>query len=204
MKRSHLAIACLPMLMLLAACSEEPQNAASKEAEKPAVAVSSQSAVGQMYITARAWAGDAMLLNMANIDLKDVKSEGGKAGAWECTFVSPSRHRSRRYTYSVSESNGLSKGVANSPEDSWSGESKNVPFTLQYFKTDATAAYATAMKKSADYVTKHPDSPMKFILTSSSHYGNPQWRVVWGDSIQTSNYSVVVDATTGEYVKTLH
>ena len=29
------------------------------------------------------------------------------------------------------------------------------------------------------------------------------WRVVWGDSVGTSNFSVFVDATTGEYLETM-
>lgn len=204
MKRLHFAIATLPVLIMLAACSDEPKNAAQKEPEKPVVPVSSLSAASQMYVTARSWAPDARLLSLSNIDLKEVKSEAGKAGAWECTFVSPSRHRERRYTYSVIEADGLAKGVANSPEDMWSGSGKDVPFILQNLQKDATDAYATAMKKSADYAAKHPDMPMKFILTASSRFGHPQWRVVWGDSVQTSSYSVVVDAYTGDYVKTLH
>ncbi len=190
----------------MTACSEEPKPATKKEPEKPAEPVSSQLAFQRMYVVARAWMPDAKPLSLSNIDLKEVKSEGGKAGAWECTFVSEQRHRARRYTYSVVESapSNLPQGVFGGPEDVWSEGSQQKPFFVQSFKVDATAAYATAMKKGADYAKKHPDSPMKFVLEAKSRYQNPAWRVIWGESAATSSFSILVDATTGEYLKTMH
>jgi hypothetical protein len=85
----------------MAGCSQETTPTVQKEPEKPAEPVAAQYALQQMYITARGWAPDAQVLQMSSLDLKDVKSVDGKAGAWGCTFVTQPRHRTRPFTYSV-------------------------------------------------------------------------------------------------------
>ncbi len=202
MKRTHIAISCLSLALFLGACSEDkPATQAPKEPEKPAEAVSAQSAFQKMYVMARAWAPDAQPIRMASIDLKQPKSEAGKAGAWECTFVTDRRNRSRRYTFAVvavPESN-LQKGVFASSEDTWSSGGQAKPFPIQSFKTDSVKAYEVAAAKSADYMKKHPDMPVKFLLEWTKRFPGPVWRVIWGESIALSSYSVFVDASTGDF-----
>jgi hypothetical protein len=200
-------LASLPVFLLLAACSEEPKpGAAQKEPEKPAEAVSSQFGFQQMYITARAWAPDAQPLRLGDLDLNEVKSQAGKAGAWQCTFVSERNRMARTYTYSVVESgpSNIHKGVFGGPQESWSGGGQAKPFPIQAFKVDATTAYETAQKKSADYVKKHPDMRIKFLLEQTPRFPNPAWRVIWGESVGASNYSIFVDATTGDFLQIAH
>ena len=50
---------------------------------------------------------------------------------------------------------------------------------------------------------KNPDMNILFVLELTSRHPNPNWRVVWGDSIGTSNYSILVDASTGQYSETM-
>lgn len=206
MKSVYSMIGCLPLLLVLAGCSEGTKPVASepKQPEPPPEAVTAQQAFHQMYITARSWAPDAKPLRMASLDLAEIKSEGGKAGAWECTFVSERRQRARRYTYSAVEvvSPILPKGVSAGSEDSWTGSGQAKPFLVQTFKTDSVAAYETAMKRGADYARKNPDMPMKFLLEQTSRFPNPAWRVVWGESVATSGYSIFVDASEGKYLAT--
>ncbi len=206
MKRVYWTIACIPVLLVLTACSEEPKPVASepKEPEKPAEAVTALSAFQQMFITARGWAADAKPLRMASMDLQEVKSEAGKAGAWECTFVSEQRRRARRFTYSVVEvpSSNLRKGVFGGSEDSWSPGGQAKPFLVQALKKDSTTAYDIAIKKGADYARKNPNMPVKFLLEQTNRFPNPAWRVLWGESVALSGYSIFVDATEGKYLVT--
>jgi hypothetical protein len=194
------------MLLALAGCSEEkkPVAAEPKEPEKPAEAVTAQSAFQQMFITARAWSPDAKAVRIASLDLKEVKSEAGKAGAWECTFVSERRQKARRFTYSVIELPGsnLRKGVFGGSEDNWSAGGQAKPFVIQAFKTDSVAAYDIAIKKGADYAKKNPNMPVKFLLEQTNRFPNPAWRVIWGESVALSGYSIFVDATEGKYLVT--
>ena len=203
MKRTHAVIACIPVFLIMVGCSEETKPAArQKEPEKPAEPVTAEYALEKVYPIARSWAPDAQLLSMSNLDLKEVKSGGGKAGAWELTFVADRKHRARRYTYSAATSSNLPKGVTGGSEDSWFPVGQTRPFFIQAVKTDSVAAYETAMKKGAEYASKHPDMPMKFLLEFTKELRNPAWRVIWGESVAMSGYSIFVDATTGAYVKT--
>ncbi|HOK46716.1 MAG TPA: hypothetical protein PLA43_03300 [Bryobacteraceae bacterium] len=206
MKRVYSLIGCVPLLLMMAGCSEGTKPVASepKEPEPPPEAVTAQQAFHQMYIIARSWAPDAKPLRMASLDLQEIKSEGGKAGAWECTFVSEQRRRARRYTYSVVETTSpiLAKGVSAGSEDSWAGGGQAKPFLVQAFKTDSVAAYEVAMKRGADYAKKNPNLPIKFLLEQTSRFPNPAWRVFWGESVSTSGYSIFVDASDGSYLAT--
>jgi hypothetical protein len=207
MKLHHKIIASLPLALLLAGCSEEPKQAEkAKEPAKPPEAVTALSAVYRMYTKARSWAPDCKILRVGTLDLKEVKGKPGTSGAWEATFVSESNQRARRYTYSVLESpaSNLHEGVFGGSVDSWSGSGQAKPFLIQAFKTDSTAAYETALKdkKGAEYAAKNPNMPILFLLEQTPRFPDPAWRVVWGDSVSTSAFSVFVDAVTGRFLQT--
>lgn len=204
MKRLHF-FACLPLALVLAGCSEAPPKAEVKEPAPPPEPISAQSAIRAMWIQARAWSPDAMPLRVTSMSLKEVPSKDGKAGGWDATFVSESRGRTRRYTYAVVEvpSSNLRKGVFAGPEDSWSPGGQAKPVTMQAVKTDSTAALTVALENGGtEYSAKNPDMPVAFLLESTRRFPNPAWRVVWGESISRSNFSVFVDATTGKYLQT--
>jgi len=120
----------------------------------------------QDFRSARGWAMDAQPLRVAEIDVDEVKAEGGMAGAWEVLFVSQSRGQVRRYIYSVIHrpARDLREGVNAEPPEAWSGRGDSEPFLFQAFKTDSPAAYEVAMKKSGDYARKNPGKEVKFLL----------------------------------------
>jgi len=206
--RNLIAGSALPLLLLLTACSESPKTAEkAKEPAKPAEPVTGRHAFQSMYPSARGWATDAMPLRMRDLRLTQVKSEKGKAPAWEAVFVSPSLGKSKTYTYSVVEAEGhLHQGTFAGPEESWAGAGRgpSFPFEIAAIKIDSDQAYETAAEKSADYMKKYPDKPLSFILERTNRFPDLTWRVIWGESVGTSNFSVLVDASTGDYLQTLH
>ncbi|MGD0201951.1 MAG: hypothetical protein ABSD27_14505 [Bryobacteraceae bacterium] len=205
MKRRYALIA-LPLALLLSGCSEQPKPVEKPKPATPPEPVSALSAVYKMYTQARAWAPDCWLLRVGALDLKEVPSQGGKAGAWEATFVSERAGQSRRYTYSVVESvaSNLRAGVVGGSGDSWSPGGPARPFLIQALKVDSPAALETAMKKGAAYAQKHPELPIRFLLEQTSRFPDPAWRVIWGESVSRSGFSIFVNATTGEYLQTAH
>jgi len=199
-------LATLPFLLLLGACTEAPQPVVKKEV-KPAEPVTAQAAVYKAYKQARGWAPDCLLLQVANLDVKDVPGqEGGKMAAWEITFISMKERQSRRYTYSVVEvpASNLHEGVSESSPDMWSPTGQSQPFAIQYLKTDSPAAYITAMTKAKEYAGKHPEMPVKFVLEWQKRHLNPTWRVYWGESVTTSSFGVYVDGMYDKYVAMAH
>lgn len=191
---------------ILCGCAEAPRPVEKAKAPaKPPEPVTGRWAFHQMYSAARAWAPDIQGLRLRSLHLEGVPYQAGKAAAWEATFVSPSLGRARTYTYSVIEAPGnLHEGVFAGLEETYSGPRGGAePYPIAAVKTDSNEVYETALKKGADYAKKHPDMRVNFILERTRRFPNPAWRVLWGDSVATSNFSILVDASTGEYLQTL-
>jgi hypothetical protein len=156
-----------------------------------------------MYQVVRSWAPDAQVLKMSSIHLLEVPSVPGEAGAWQAVFASASRGRARSYTFSVVESPGnLHEGVFAGPEEDLGAQAQ--PFLIAAAKVDTDAAYKTALAKVHDYDTKNPHLTISMLLEKNSKFPNPVWRMIWGESLGTSGLSVFIDASTGEYLETLH
>lgn len=204
MKKFAFASAC-SLLLMLAGCSTETPAPQKKVAEKPPEPVTGRYALQQMYIAARGWSADIQPIKLNSILLPDVKAEPGKAAAWQVLFVSDSQRKARGYTYSVVESEGnLHKGVFAGLDQSWSGPSGTTkPFPMAAVKVDTDQAYQTALKKGAEYDKKNPGKPITFLLEANSKFPDTSWRVIWGESVGTSNFSIFVDASTGQYLETM-
>lgn len=192
------------LFLILAACSEPPKAAEKKEPEK-LEPVTGQTALWKMYQVARSWAPDAEVLKMDNLHLTEVPEVRGKAAAWQAMFTSVTKGRSRSYTYSIVESQGnLHKGVFADLEEGWTGpHGVTAPFLIAAVKIDTDAAYQTALGKAAEYEKKSPGKPITWLLEKDKKFPNPAWRVIWGESVGTSDFSVYVDASIGTYLETM-
>jgi hypothetical protein len=196
-------------LMMLVSCSEAPPKTEQKstEAAKPPEPVTGLDALDQMFRSARGvLGGDVEIVELKSIHLAEVKDEPGKAGAWQCQLASPSAGKSRMFSYSVVESEGnLHKGVFSLQDEAWSATRGPKSFPISAAKKDSTTAYQTALTKAADYEKKNPGKTISFLLSRNQKApSGVAWRVIWGESAGTSNFSVLVDASSGDYVQTLH
>jgi hypothetical protein len=194
--------------VVIAGCSDTPTKSASeqkKEEAKPLDPITGRQAYQQMYPAARAWAPDAQPLHVTSIRLSDVKADKGKSGAWLCLFVSPSRSRVKTYTWSAVEAEGnLHKGVFAGQEESYSPSRQMLPFLTAAIKVDSDEAYGTAIGKSEEYLKKNPNKPVNFVLEQTPRHPDLTWRIFWGETVGTSDYSVYVDATTGQFLERVH
>jgi hypothetical protein len=187
--------------LILTGCGDAPV-AEKKAPEPPPAPVTGRQAFQNTYGMARAWAPDCQPLRIRSLNLPNPKSEDGKAGAWEVVYVSASRSRARTYTWSAIESEGnLHKGSFAGLEESWSAHGQEHPFAVAAIKTDTPDALAAAIAKSADYMKNpNPKPPASFVLEATSRYPDPAWRVFWGESISTAEWSVFIDASNGSYL----
>jgi len=195
-----------PALMLfLSACSDAPKTAEVKQPPKPPEALTGRQAFQRMYPQARGWAPDALPLQIQSLNLAQVKTEKGKAGAWQVVFVSASLGKTKTYTYSAVEAEGgLHEGVFGGIAESYTPRGDSSPFQIAAIKVDSDEAYETAAKKSADYIKQNPGKPVVFLMELSKRFADVTWRVIWGDSVGTSDYSVFVDGSTGIYLEKMH
>jgi hypothetical protein len=191
------------LILSLTACSETPTETKAKAPEKPPEPITGRQAFQYTFPSARTWAPDCQPLRIRNVNLEEVPSVEGKAGAWEVTFVSPQLAKTRSYTWSAVEvDGGLHKGVFKGIEESWGGpRGQEQPFLPAALKVDTPEALEKASAKSSEYL-KRPGTkpPVTFLLESTTRFPNPTWRVMWGSSPSTAEYSVFVDASTGNVV----
>jgi hypothetical protein len=185
---------------LLVSCSEPP---IPKEPEKPPAPVTGRYALQQMFVAARSWAPDLQILSMTSMHLTQVPTVPGKAGVWQAIFVSPSLQQSRTYTWAAVEvSMSIHKGISEEHSTSWSSNGKE--FLIDAVKIDTDAAYQTAVKHITKYAGEHLDMVITYQLEMNQRMPEAVWRIVWGENVATSSDSVLVDASTGEYMGTLH
>lgn len=192
--------AALAIAIFSTACSDAPTTETKKAPEPPAAPVTGRQAFQSTFPSARAWAPDCQPLRIRSVNLQQVPSEPGKAGAWEITYVSEQMQRARSFTWSAIEAEGnLHKGVFKGPEEAWSGpRGQEHAFAPAALKIDTTEALEAAEAKSSEYL-KRPGTrpPVTYLLEATSRYPDPTWRVMWGNSVSSAEYSVFVDATTG-------
>ena len=184
---------------LLAGCSDDPKPAESKAPEAPAAPITGRQAFQYVYGSARLWAPDAEPLSIRSINVTGVKSENGKAGAWEVVFVSESTAMARTYSWSAIESEALHKGVFPGQRQAWSRGGAETPFAAGAIKMDTPEALDVATKASTAYLEKpgqHP--PVNFLLDVSGRFPVPAWRVLWGNTLSSAEYTVTVDAGSGQ------
>ena len=193
-RRELLALA--PALLLPACSSAPPPRPA---VEKPAEPITGLHALYQMYTSARAWAQDLQILHYSSINIREVKRQDGKAAAWQVVFVSQALMQSKTYTFSVYEASlTLHQGLFSEAPQAWSGGGK--PFLIEAAKIDTDKAWEVALKHGAEYNSKNPAVPISYTLGIET--GNdPDWRVIWGETAGQSSFSVLVDASTGEFLK---
>jgi hypothetical protein len=197
---ARFATTCLSLLLLSSCASEPPKQA---EQQPPPEPVTGIHALAQMFSAARTWQPDVQVFRVSNINIDAVKPQPGKAGAWQATFVSPSHLQSRVYTFSVVDaSTSLRLGIFPDPPASYSPSSQAAQtFPITAVKKDTDEIYQVAMEHAAKYIKSHPDQPMNYLLELTSRSPNAAWRVFWGSSVSSSGFSVLVDATTGKFVK---
>jgi hypothetical protein len=155
-----------------------------------------------MYGSSRIWAADSMPLTVRSLNAPGIEPEPGKAGAWEVVFVSAMMGRARTYTWSAVEAEGLHKGVFPGPQESWHA-GPNQPFSPSLLKVDTPDALDAATEAAAPYLKKPGKRPpVSYLLLqeTASRFPNPVWRVLWGGTISSAEYTVSVDAMTGKVV----
>ncbi len=192
-------LALTPATMLVG-CASEPVK---KTVVAPPEPVTGLHALYQCYQHARQWSPELKVLRLLSIDLAEVKAQPGKAAGWQAIFASESLGKRRAYTFSVFDASlSMRKGVF--PEPPSALASDDVGFLIAAVQKDTDFAMDLALKHGADYAKKNPTMPISYTLEMGRKVMDPMWRVIWGESANSSVFSVMVDASTGQYAGTLN
>jgi hypothetical protein len=192
--------AAMTVSLLACACSETVTQTKTTSPQKSLEPITGRQALQYTHGPARIWAQDAQPIRVRSINLDKLKAVDGKAGAWEIDYVSAQMARARTYTWSAVEiGDSVHKGVFRGPEEAWQGpHGQQRPFVPEALTIDTPQALQTAVANSTDYLKKPYSKPqVTFLLESTPRFPNPVWRVLWGTSVGSAEYAVIVDAVTG-------
>jgi hypothetical protein len=200
-------------------CSSSPtggnksstEQASTKPAAKPADLETGRMVLQRLYTTSRGWAPDTEPIRIESQNYKHSGSDAasaptgqdGKSALWRAIFGSPSRHLMKTYMWSGLTGPDVTPGITPGSEDSFSGgNSSTQPFQWAYLKTDSDQALQTAQKHGgAAQLKKDPNLPVNYSLQWNPHQSVLEWHVLYGNSTNQPDLSVVVDATTGKFVR---
>jgi len=181
-------------------CSQTGTETITTSPQKALEPITGRQALQYTHGSARFWAQDAQPITVRSINLDQLKAVDGKAGAWEIDYVSAQMARARTYTWSAVEiGDSVHKGVFRGPEEVWQGlHGQQRPFVSEALTIDTPQALQTAVANSTNYLKKPYSKPqVTFLLESTPRFPNPVWRVLWGTSVGSAEYAVIVDSVTG-------
>ena len=209
MTKVSAAIASAIVIVLLSACSQTPTNStggnssATKASETANTGpVTAIAAYWKMYESAYKWAPDEVLLRLEPKDVPAFTDGGGKAGIWEATFASPSKHEYRQFLYATAaQPPDIYQGVNVGHAIPWGGVSRDaMPVEKSQFTVDSDAAFSTATDDAKAWLKKNPDKKLAdFQLGNGYSFPAPVWFVMWGD--KKAGYVAYVNASTGKLMK---
>jgi hypothetical protein len=203
-KSGWFAAAAAAVALVMAGCSEAPpppkKEEVKKEEPKSNEPIAAQAAFWELYKPARQWAPDILVLTVKSGEIPNIKNEGGKAGAWIVTFVSPSKKEARTFTYAVADDGkDLKKGINVSDKLVWNGPTQaSKAFVITEWQVNSDAAFKTAQEKAAKWLEENPKEKPTFLLGATSRWPGPVWYILWGTT--KKGFATYVNATTGVFL----
>jgi hypothetical protein len=202
--------AVLPAMLALAVvclgCDSEPKKApASKEDQPPAAAQfeTGRFALQRMVGPARGWAPDAQLVRLESTNLKDSNGHDGKANFWHSLFASTSRQKSEPFTWSGIATEDSPRGVNHGVEDTYNPANRSSrSFDLNFLKVDTDKAFDVAQQHGGKKIMeKDPKVSVGYVLDWDTQSNQLRWHVIYGGSESTGKLTVLVDASSGQFLR---
>jgi hypothetical protein len=203
-------------VLMLAACSSAPSGGGQKTAEtrpapKPTKAETGRVILQELYTTSRGWAPDTKPVSLESQNYR--KSDGsndallghdGKSPLWRAIFASAARRSMKTYMWSgLSGPDAPSSGVTPGNEDPYSSTNTSTQvFDLVYLKTDSDRVLEAANKHGGELLLKKEATlPVNFRLEWEPRGSMLVWHVLYGQSTNEPKLDVVVNATSGQFVR---
>ncbi len=198
--------AILPFLVLLglalAGCEESTPNKSqtSTPEKKVTETQTGRFALQRMLPVARLWAADAKPIQLQSSTSSDSSGHDGKASYWRAVFGSASRGKSEPFSWSgYPESRGVDHGT----EDAFNPNNRSTQaWDLAFLKVDTDKAFEVAQEHGGkQLLDKDPKLPVIYFLGWNATSNELTWFVIYGGSTSNAKLTVLVDASTGRYVR---
>ncbi|MBZ5525211.1 MAG: hypothetical protein LAP21_23540 [Acidobacteriia bacterium] len=201
MKRSHLILIPIAALVLLAGCDSSPK-AATKSAPTTTLETG-RFALQKILGAARLWAADAQPVRLESQAMKGSNGHDGRSGFWRASFASRQGLKAQPFTWSgMSGPDAPPRGIDHGASDTFNPANRSTqPFDLNYLRIDSDKAFDVAQEHGGkELLEKSPETEVKYLLDWDAHAGELKWHVIYGGNEGLARLSVVVDASTGQFV----
>lgn len=196
----------LPALLLagvlLLGCDDSNPNAGKSQTpeKKQAETTTGRYALQKMLPMARLWAEDAKPVQLESNTSSDSNGQDGKATYWRAVFGSAGRGKSEPFSWSGSPD---SRGVDHGVEDSFNPNNRSTqPWDLAFLKIDTDKAFEVAQEHGGkQLLEKEPKLPVMYFLGWNAQSNELAWFVIYGGSTSNAKLTVLVDASTGRFVR---
>jgi hypothetical protein len=203
--KNIILFALLAAMFLLAGCDDSTQRVSADKANQSSLPQleSGRFALQKMIPSARMWSADAQPIMLQSEVLKNTDGRDGKAGFWRSSFASPGRLKVEPFTWSGISSADSPRGVNHGTEDSYSPANRSMrPFDLNFLKIDTDKAFEVAQQHGGKQLMEKDSKPtVRYLLDFDAMTGQLRWHVIYGSSESISQLTVLVDASSGVFIR---
>jgi hypothetical protein len=202
----NIKTAMVPALLLagvlLLGCDDSKPSAGKSEtpAKKTAETLTGRFALQKMIPLARFWAMDAKPVQLQSTTSADSDGHDGKASYWRAVFGSAGRGKSEPFSWSgAPDSPGVDHGV----EDTFDANNRSTQsWDLAFLKVDTDKAFEVAQEHGGkQLLEKEPKLPVMYFLGWNAQSNELTWFVIYGGSTSSAKLTVLVDASSGRFVR---
>lgn len=189
--------------MVLLGCSSPSGKESSANSQPAAPELdSARVALQKMIPPARFWSPDAEPTRLESVPTKESDGHDGKSGLWKATFASPAKSQAETFTWSGLSDSDAPRGVDHGPPDSFDPSNRSTrPFQIAFLKVDSDKAFEVAQAHGGkQLLSKEPAARVKYVLDWNPQSSQLRWRVAYGGTDVSPKLSVIVNATTAEFV----
>jgi hypothetical protein len=95
------------------------------------------------------------------------------------------------------------RGVNHGTEDAYNAANRSMrPFDLNFLKVDTDKAFEVAQQHGGkQLMEKDPKQTVRYLLDFDTMAGQLRWHVIYGSSESTSQLTVLVDASSGVFIR---
>lgn len=192
-------------------CSGKPSTPAPENATtaapktktaEPAQLEAGRNALQKMYAAARNWGLDSMPLKLSSNPRKG--DAAGKAAVWSAAFASAGKRSIRNFMWSgATGDDAPDPGISQGSIDTYSPDNASTrPFDLNYLKVDSTEAFQTAQKHGGEaLLKKDPNMLTQYSLLWDPRASRLLWSIKYAPNGAEAKLNVIVNATTGQFVR---
>lgn len=203
-KKTCLSVILALAILCLGCDSEQTKVPASKEGQQSAVQFETgRFALQKMLAPARFWGPDAQPVRLESTNLKGSNGHDGKANFWRALFVSASRQKSEPFTWAGMATEDGGRGVNHGVEDTYNPANRSArPFDLNFLRVDTDKAFEVAQEHGGKQVLeKDSKVSVGYLLDWDVQTNQLRWHVIYGGSESTGRLTVLVDASSGTFLR---